>query len=73
MRKLARYEGEFWFIDLTGDNWVVDIVALDGTRRPATNKDGPFMDVLMYGPCVASPPANPSPGWFINFFKTYSP
>ena len=72
MRKLVRFEGEFWFIDLSTDDWVFDRVTKEGKREPAgsTVQWGYFMEILESGPCVANPPPNPSAEWFINFFKT---
>ena len=73
MRKLARYEGEYWFIDISNSNgWIFDRVTRDGIRHPAGAEVswGYFMEILDGAPCVASPPENPSPEWFINFFKT---
>lgn len=73
MRKLIRYEDQFWFIDFSSTDWLVEEVTPDGVRHPALITGGYFMEILQNGPCIASPPENPSPEWFVNFFKTLEP
>lgn len=47
IKGLVRFEGIFFWIDLTGDEWIFLQVNPDGTTEPAHK--GYFMDVLMYG------------------------
>ncbi|PIR80329.1 MAG: hypothetical protein COU25_00655 [Candidatus Levybacteria bacterium CG10_big_fil_rev_8_21_14_0_10_35_13] len=49
LKKYILYENQIWFIDLTGKDWIVEIVSPDGSRRPAIGKDGDFLDVLNEG------------------------
>lgn len=55
LKKFIRFEDKVWFVDLSAKPWVVDIVAPDGSVRPAIGKDGDFLDLLNEGSVISAP------------------
>lgn len=55
LKGYIKFEGKIWHIDMTGKEWIFDIVEPDGTRRPATREDGDLMKAMNYGQSIPDP------------------
>lgn len=56
LKKFIKYEGKTYFVDLSGETLVVDLVKSDGTTRPALTSEVNFMDLLNEGTTTDVPP-----------------
>lgn len=57
LKNFLRYEEKTYFVDLSDADkgFVVDLIEVDVTRRPAGPKDVDLMDLLTYGEIVSDP------------------
>ena len=57
LRKLLRFEDKTFLVDLEKDDWEVDFVNPDGSRRPALVSEVNFFDLIKEGVTLEDNPS----------------